>query len=68
VILTDLGHRLELRAESALVGLGRLEALAFERTSRERDWIVRVRGGQPQPVPDKAAALELLEELCHSIG
>jgi hypothetical protein len=62
VILTDLGYRLELRAESALPGLGRLEALAFKRISREQDWIVAIRGVRDRrAVPDKAAAREALE-------
>lgn len=62
MILTDLGHRIELRAESALPGLGRLEALAFKRISREQDWVVAVRGvAEREHVPDKAAALEALE-------
>ena len=63
MILTDLGHRLEVRAQSAL-GLGRLEAVAYQRVSREGDWMVRTRRERtPRAVGDKAAAVEALQAL-----
>jgi hypothetical protein len=62
VILTDLGHRLELRAESGIPGLGgRLEGRAWER-SREGDWMVlTLRRPAPWSVADKDAARKVLE-------
>jgi hypothetical protein len=66
VILVDLGWRLELRADSTIPGLGRLEAVAYQR-SREEDWMVSTRQQrEPHAVPSKEAAVAELERMMQS--
>jgi hypothetical protein len=60
-VLTERGDRLELRARHHL-GLGTLLGHAYPRP-RHDDWIVRTQADKtPTPVPDREAALAVLEE------